>query len=66
MDVLDTILLGEAVVLPKFSPEDISVEEKDLLVVADEAVDLSLEGARERRLACAGEVIELVGGIGGD
>ena len=65
-DVLGTVLLGEAEVLVKASPDDISVEEEDLLVIADEAVDLRLESAGESGLASARESSEPVGGTGGD
>ena len=44
-DVLGTVLLGEAEVLVKASSNDISIEEEDLLVVANESVNLSLESA---------------------
>ena len=44
-DVLSTVLLGETEVLVKASSNDISIEEEDLLVVANEFVNLSLEGA---------------------
>ena len=44
-DVLGTVLLGEAEVLVKASSNDISIEEEDLLVVADESVNLRLESA---------------------
>ena len=50
-DVFGTVLLGETEILVETSPDDISVEEEDLLVVADEAVDLFLEGFREGGLA---------------
>jgi len=52
-DVLGTVLLGEAKILVEASPDDISVEEEDLLVVANESVNLSLEGGGESRLASA-------------
>lgn len=52
-DVLGTVLLGEAKILVEASPDDISVEEEDLLVVANKSVNLGLEGGGKSRLASA-------------